>query len=187
MPRHRGQFKPDRSEPYEISRGKVENFIKCRACFWLDRVGGVHFPSIPGFNINSNTDNIEKLSDKKRNLCRKNYLDYGIDSINIKNKFDCYNNQVKSVKDELFATVNDEDPYCRYIEKVNLLRNLYNELYKYIEDCHIISTELYRLAMDYDKIVIRSSPFLKNLMTACSIAKELNVFEVEVDSLLIET
>ena len=60
MPRHRGQFKPDRSEPYEISRGKVENFIKCRACFWLDRVGGVHFPSIPGFNINSNTDKLLK-------------------------------------------------------------------------------------------------------------------------------
>ena len=60
MPRHRGKYKPDRPEPYEISRGKVENFMKCRACFWLDRVGGVHFPSIPGFNINSNTDTLLK-------------------------------------------------------------------------------------------------------------------------------
>ncbi len=60
MPRHRGKYNPDNPEPYEISRGKVENFIKCKACFWLDRVGGVHFPSIPGFNINSNTDTLLK-------------------------------------------------------------------------------------------------------------------------------
>ena len=56
MPRHRGQYKPERPEPYEISRGNVENYIKCPACFWLDRVGGAHFPSIPGFNLNTTTD-----------------------------------------------------------------------------------------------------------------------------------
>ncbi len=60
MPRHRGQFKPEREEPYEISRGKVENFIQCSACFWLDRVKGVHFPGMPGFNLNSNTDTLLK-------------------------------------------------------------------------------------------------------------------------------
>jgi len=60
MPRHRGQFKPDRGEPYEISRGKVESFIKCKGCFWLDRVKGVHFPGMPGFNLNSNTDKLLK-------------------------------------------------------------------------------------------------------------------------------
>ena len=56
MPRHRGTFKPGRPEPYELSRGRVEDFIQCPACFWLDRVKGVKFPSIPGFNINSATD-----------------------------------------------------------------------------------------------------------------------------------
>ena len=56
MVRHRGKFKPESLLPYELSRGKIENFMKCRACFWLDRVKGVHFPSIPGFNLNSNTD-----------------------------------------------------------------------------------------------------------------------------------
>ena len=56
MPRHRGTFKPSRPEPYELSRGRVEDFIQCPACFWLDRVKGVKFPSIPGFNLNSATD-----------------------------------------------------------------------------------------------------------------------------------
>lgn len=69
MPRHRGKFKNDVSEPYEISRGKVENYIRCKACFWLDRVGGVHFPSIPGFNLNSNTDTLLKRDfDKYRGM-----------------------------------------------------------------------------------------------------------------------
>ena len=56
MPRHRGTFKPDRDEPYEISRSRVETFVRCPACFWLDRARGVKFPSIPGFNLNTNTD-----------------------------------------------------------------------------------------------------------------------------------
>jgi len=56
MPRHRGKFNPENEEPYELSRGRVENFLSCKACFWLDRAKGVHFPGIPQFNLNSNTD-----------------------------------------------------------------------------------------------------------------------------------
>ena len=41
MTRHRGTFKPEKTEPYEISRSRVENFIKCPACFWMDRVKGI--------------------------------------------------------------------------------------------------------------------------------------------------
>ena len=56
MPRHRGVFKPDRPEPYELSRSRIENFVKCPACFYLMQVEGVEFPSIPGFNLNEATD-----------------------------------------------------------------------------------------------------------------------------------
>ena len=56
MPRHRGVFKPNNPEPYELSRSRIENFIKCPACFYLMQVQGVQFPSIPGFNINEATD-----------------------------------------------------------------------------------------------------------------------------------
>lgn len=58
--RHRGQYDPNHSAPYEISRGKIETFVKCNACFWLDRVAKVPFPSIPSFNLNSNTDKLLK-------------------------------------------------------------------------------------------------------------------------------
>lgn len=56
MTRHRGQFKPHHSSPYELSRSRVENFIRCPACFYMQQVEGIQFPSIPGFNINEATD-----------------------------------------------------------------------------------------------------------------------------------
>ena len=56
MTRHRGQFKPHHSSPYELSRSRVENFIRCPACFYMQQVEGIQFPSNPGFNINEATD-----------------------------------------------------------------------------------------------------------------------------------
>ena len=58
--RHRKKFDPCNPRPFELSRGKVEAFIRCPACFWIDRVAGIKFPSIPGFNLNSNTDKLLK-------------------------------------------------------------------------------------------------------------------------------
>ena len=56
MARHRGIFKPENPAPYELSRSRIENFVQCKACFFLKQVKGVTFPSIPGFNINEATD-----------------------------------------------------------------------------------------------------------------------------------
>ena len=56
MPRHRGRFDPHNPEPYELSRYRIENFVQCPACFYLEQVVGINFPSIPGFNINEATD-----------------------------------------------------------------------------------------------------------------------------------
>ena len=60
MTRHRGTFKPNHPAPYELSRSRVENFIQCEACFWLDRAKGVKFPGIPSFLLNTNTDTLLK-------------------------------------------------------------------------------------------------------------------------------
>jgi len=56
MKRHRGKFNPSQKSPYELSRSRVENFIRCPACFFMQQVEGIQFPSIPGFNINEATD-----------------------------------------------------------------------------------------------------------------------------------
>ena len=54
--RHRGSYDPSNDNPYELSRSRIENFVKCPACFYLQQVKGVKYPSIPGFNINEATD-----------------------------------------------------------------------------------------------------------------------------------
>lgn len=56
MARHRGIFQPLHQSPYELSRSRIENYVRCPACFYLQQVRGVRFPSIPGFNINEATD-----------------------------------------------------------------------------------------------------------------------------------
>ena len=56
MPRHRGQLNPSYSESYEPSRSRIENFIKCPACFYMQQVEGIKFPNIPNFNLNEPTD-----------------------------------------------------------------------------------------------------------------------------------
>ena len=56
MPRHRGKYDPLHSSPYELSRSRVENFVRCPACFYMQQVEGIKFPDIPGFNINEATD-----------------------------------------------------------------------------------------------------------------------------------
>jgi hypothetical protein len=56
MARHRGTFDPGNPSPYELSRSRIENFVRCKACFYLRQVKGIKFPSIPGFNLNEATD-----------------------------------------------------------------------------------------------------------------------------------
>lgn len=66
--RHRGIFNPKHPAPYELSRTRVENFMRCPACFYLQQVRGIPFPSIPGFNINEATDILLK---RDFDECRK--------------------------------------------------------------------------------------------------------------------
>ena len=66
--RHRGIFRESlRDVPWEISRSKVEDFMKCRTCFWREKIGGVKRVGMPGFLINTNTDRLlKKEFDKYR-------------------------------------------------------------------------------------------------------------------------
>lgn len=69
MARHKGIYNPDHEAPYEVSRSRIEAFINCPACFWLDRVKGIKFPGMPSFLLNSATDTLLKKDfDKYRKL-----------------------------------------------------------------------------------------------------------------------
>ncbi len=46
--------------PFSLSRTKVEDFIKCRRCFYLDVKMGLSKPSWPPFTLNNAVDNLLK-------------------------------------------------------------------------------------------------------------------------------
>jgi len=53
-------FDPASPKPFALSRSKVELFLDCARCFWLDRRQGVARPSGPPFNLNSAVDQLLK-------------------------------------------------------------------------------------------------------------------------------
>lgn len=54
--RKRGNFNPDESEPFRISRSKIDLFVECPRCFYLDQRFGVKRPDTPPFSLNNAVD-----------------------------------------------------------------------------------------------------------------------------------
>ncbi len=67
VPRTRNIFDPKSKEPFKLSRSKIDNFLKCPRCFYLDRRLGVGQVSGPAFTLNSATDTLLK---KEFDICR---------------------------------------------------------------------------------------------------------------------
>jgi CRISPR/Cas system-associated exonuclease Cas4 (RecB family) len=53
-------YQPGQTEPYKISRSKIELFTQCPRCFWLDGRLKIGRPSSPPFNINKAIDELFK-------------------------------------------------------------------------------------------------------------------------------
>ncbi len=53
-------YKPGQSEPFKVSRSKIELFTQCPRCFWLDTRLKIKRPSSPPFNINKTIDELYK-------------------------------------------------------------------------------------------------------------------------------
>ncbi len=62
-------YNPSDSWPFRISRSKIDLFLKCPRCFYLDRKLGIKRPSFPPFTLNSAVDNLLK---NEFDLLRKN-------------------------------------------------------------------------------------------------------------------
>lgn len=58
--RKRGIFDPNSKEPFRLSRSKIDLFIECPRCFYLDRRLGVVRPDMPAFTLNSAVDHLLK-------------------------------------------------------------------------------------------------------------------------------
>ncbi|MBU2259802.1 PD-(D/E)XK nuclease family protein [Patescibacteria group bacterium] len=53
-------FAPASDKPYKLSRSKIDSFLKCQCCFYLDRRLGVDQVQGPAFTLNSATDTLLK-------------------------------------------------------------------------------------------------------------------------------
>lgn len=59
--RERSQpYKPGQTAPFKLSRSKIELFMQCQRCFWLDARLKITRPSSPPFQINKAIDELFK-------------------------------------------------------------------------------------------------------------------------------
>ena len=58
--RTRNIFDPESNEPFKLSRSKIDLFLNCQRCFYLDRRLGVSQPPGYPFNLNSAVDTLLK-------------------------------------------------------------------------------------------------------------------------------
>ena len=87
--RTRNLYQPNSTEPFKLSRSKLELFINCPRCFYLDRRLGVGRPPGFPFNLNSAVDtllkkefDLHRVKNKKHPLQEK----YGVDAVPIEHK-----------------------------------------------------------------------------------------------------
>lgn len=82
--RQRNLYNPNSSEPFRISRSKIDLFLKCPKCFYLDRVLGIGQPPGYPFSLNSAVDALLK---KEFDIHRANgtahplMKTYGLDAV----------------------------------------------------------------------------------------------------------
>ncbi len=66
--RQRNIFDPLSGDTFKLSRSKLELFVRCPRCFYLDRRLGISQPSIPAFTLNTAVDVLLK---KEFDHCRR--------------------------------------------------------------------------------------------------------------------
>ena len=54
-------YDPASKTPFDISRSKIDDFLKCPRCFYMDRRLGVAKPGTPPFQLNKAVDELVKI------------------------------------------------------------------------------------------------------------------------------
>src|SRR5438552_10650267 len=53
-------YSKDSPVPFNVSRSKIDLFLECPHCFYLDRKLGISRPDMPGWSLNSAVDTLLK-------------------------------------------------------------------------------------------------------------------------------
>lgn len=87
--RVRGLYDTDSNEPFKISRSKIDLFIECPRCFYLDRKLGVGRPPGYPFSLNSAVDALLKKEfdvHRAKGTPHPFMKEYGIDAVPFQNE-----------------------------------------------------------------------------------------------------
>ena len=100
--RSRNLFDPDSEIPFKVSRSKIDLYVECPLCFYLDRRIGIGRP--PGFPFTLNSA-VDRLLKKEFDIYRKQekphpiMKEYGIDAIPADHeKLDDWRNSLRGVR-----------------------------------------------------------------------------------------
>ena len=77
-------YEPGAEVPFSLSRSKVDMFLKCSRCFYLEQRLGIKIPSGPGFSLNNAVDHLLKKEFDIRRAAGVSHplMDaYGIDAV----------------------------------------------------------------------------------------------------------
>ena len=87
--KRRNIYNPNSKAPFKISRSKIDLFIECPRCFYLDLRLGVKRPSIPGFTLNIAVDHLLKKEfdiHRAQKSAHPLMKTYGIDAVPFQNE-----------------------------------------------------------------------------------------------------
>jgi len=82
-------FNPESKEPFKLSRSKLDLFLNCPRCFYLDRRLGVSQPPLFPFSLNSAVDTLLKKEfdiHRAKNQTHPLMKKYGIDAVPFKHE-----------------------------------------------------------------------------------------------------
>ena len=102
-PRQRNLYDPESEKPFKLSRTRLDRFIECPRCFYLDRRLGVDRPPGFPFNLNSAVDALLKTEFDAYRKQRKPHPHYmrahGIDAVPFQHtELDDWRNNFKGVQ-----------------------------------------------------------------------------------------
>jgi hypothetical protein len=102
-PRQRNLYDPESKKPFKLSRTRLDRFIECPRCFYLDRRLGVDRPPGFPFNLNSAVDALLKTEFDVYREQRKPHPRYmrahGIDAVPFQHpELDDWRNNFKGVQ-----------------------------------------------------------------------------------------
>jgi len=76
-------YQPGQKDPYKLSRSRIDNFMWCKRCFWLEERLKIKRPSSPPFRINSAIDELLKKEFdgfRKQNKPHPMMVEFGVDA-----------------------------------------------------------------------------------------------------------